>query len=145
VTRFLFDTNVFVYQLGAPHPYREPCRAIVERQAAGELAGEASVTLVQEVIWQRLRQTGDRAAAAQTGRDVAALCRLHDFTLADLARSIELFESHGGLDAFDARLAATALEREIAVVLTADRGFDGIAGLRRVDPIDADAVASLVV
>lgn len=145
MTRFLFDTNVFVYQLGAAHPYREPCRTIVARQAAGELAGEASATMVQEVVWQRLRQTGDRDAAAQTGRDVAALCRLHDFTAADMARSIELFESHDGLDAFDAQLAATALGREIALVLTADRGFDGIAGLRRVDPLDAQAVASLVV
>jgi len=99
--------------------------------------------MVQEVVWQRLRQTGDRTAAAQTGRDVAALCRLHDFTAPDVARSIELFESHDRLDAFDAQLAAIALGRGVAVILTADRGFDGIAGLRRVDPIGADAVASL--
>lgn len=39
--RFLCDTSVFVYVLGAKIPYREPCREIMQA-AIGELQGEAS-------------------------------------------------------------------------------------------------------
>lgn len=40
--RFLYDTNVFVYALGGPSPYRDACRVIVEDAAGGRLDGEAS-------------------------------------------------------------------------------------------------------
>jgi predicted nucleic acid-binding protein len=65
--RFLYDTSIFVYALGGDHPYREPCREIVRRDAAGDLQGEASCDLLQELVHQRTRRTGDRAEAARPG------------------------------------------------------------------------------
>jgi predicted nucleic acid-binding protein len=143
VRRFLYDTNVFVYAVGGPSPYREACRGIVERAAEGRLAGEASVDLVQEFLHQRMRRTGDRALAATAARHVVPLCTLHDVTAADLTLALSLFERHPALSARDATFAALALNRGLDAILTADAGFEGVDGLERIDPRDEVLVASL--
>jgi predicted nucleic acid-binding protein len=143
VKRFLFDTVVFVYAVGGPHPYREPCRAIVEAQVAGAVAGEAAADLIREYADQRFRQTRDRALAARSARRVAGICRLHGANDADILRALDLYEQHPGMGTTDAGFAAVALNRGIDAILTSDRHFDGIPGLERIDPLDAEAVAAL--
>jgi predicted nucleic acid-binding protein len=144
VRRFLYDTSVFVYALGAEHPYREPCREIVRRAGAGELQGEAGADLLQELVHQRLRRTGDRAGAAKAARNVAKLAWWHPLEPDDVQRGIDLFETHEGLDARDVVFAALAINRGIDAILATDRAFDEVAGLERIDPADERAVATLL-
>lgn len=142
--RFLYDTNVFVYALGREHPLRGPCQAILARVADGELRGEASADLIQEFAHQRYRQTCDRAAACHAARRVAQTCVLHALEPADVLRGLELYERHPRLNARDASFAAVALGRGIDAILTADRAFGEVPGLERIDPVDSEAVASLM-
>lgn len=141
--RFLFDTGVFVYALGGDHPYREPCRAIMADGRRGLLAAEASVELIHEFAYVRLRKGVTRQVAAQDARDIAATSRLHSVELRDIERALDLWREHQRLDMRDAIFAAQALNRGIDAILSPDRGFDGIPGLQRIDPADAEAVASL--
>lgn len=141
--RFVYDTSVFAYALGREHPYREPCREIVRRAAAGDLQGEASVDLLQELVHQRARRTGDRRDAAKAARSVAKLVWWHPVEPADVQRGIDLFETHDGLDGRDAVFAGLALNRGIDAILSADRAFDEIDGLERIDPADERAVGAL--
>jgi predicted nucleic acid-binding protein len=143
LTRFLYDTAVFVYAYGADHPYTEPCREIVDRAGDGDLRGEASADLVQEVLHQRARRTGDRRRAAREAGAAAELCDLHDVRPEDVVRALELFASTERLDARDAVFAAVALNRGIPAILSPDRAFDDVAGLVRVDPADGEAVDRL--
>ncbi len=142
--RFLYDTAIFSYALGGEHPYREPCRRVVEKATAGELRGEASADLLQELANQRLRRTGNRDSAAETVRNVAKLVRLHPLEPDDALLGIDLFEKNPRLDARDAVFAAVAINRGIDAVLTTDRAFEEVDGLERIDPADQRAVASLV-
>jgi len=142
VRRFLYDTPVFLYALGAEHRYREPCRAIIGLAVDGRLRGEASADLVQEVMHHRARR-GDRALAAREARDVAELCDLHAVEPDDVLRATDLYERHERLDARDAVFAAVALNRGIGAILSPDRGFDGIEALERIDPADEPAVLAL--
>ena len=141
--RFLYDTSIFVYALGAEHPYREPCREIVRKAAAGDLQGEASADLLQELTHQRARRTGDRLGAAKAARNVAALAWWHPVEPNDVQRGIDLFEMHKELNARDAVFAALAINRGIDAILATDRAFDEIDGLERIDPADERAVATL--
>ena len=141
--RFLYDTNVFAYALGAEHAYQPPCAAVLALAERGELRGEASVDLVQEFLHHRLRQTGDRGDAARYAREVAALCRLHELRPDDIPLALSLFEQHARLSARDAFFAAIALNRGIDAILTADRDFDRLPGLARVDPMDRVEVDAL--
>lgn len=145
MTRFLFDTAVFVHALGRDHALREPCQAIVRAAAAGALRGEASADLPQELAHVRLRRTGDRTAAALAARHAASLCVIHEVTADDAALGLDLFEAHSRLDARDALFAAIALRRELGTILSPDRGFDDVPDLRRVDPADREAVERLSV
>lgn len=141
--RFLFDTGVFVYALGGDHPYREPCRAIMEDGRRGLLAAEASVELIHEFAYVRLRKGVSRKVAAQDARDIAATSKLHTVQPRDIDRALQIWCDHERLDMRDAIFAAQALNRGIDAILSPDRGFEGIPGLQRIDPADADAVASL--
>jgi hypothetical protein len=143
VRRFLYDTSIFVYALGADHSYRDPCREIVRRAAAGDLQGEGSADLLQELAHQRARRTGDPEGAARAARDVAKLAWWHPVELNDVQRGIDLFETHPDLDSRDAVFAALALNRGIDAILATDRAFDAIAGLERIDPADERALAQL--
>ncbi len=144
VRRFLYDTSIFVYALGREHPYKEPCREIVRSAAAGDLQGEASGDLLQELMHQRVRRTGDRHDAAMAARNIAKLAWWHPVEPNDVQRGIDLFEAHPGLDARDAVFAALAINRGIDAILTTDRAFDGIDELERIDPADKQAVATLI-
>ncbi|HXD53381.1 MAG TPA: type II toxin-antitoxin system VapC family toxin [Solirubrobacteraceae bacterium] len=141
--RFLFDTSVFLYAVGSEHEYREPCRAIISAQGEGELAGEASVELIHEFAYVRSSRSTERRAAARSALDVTEICPLHEVTQTDVERALELWCEHERLDMRDAIFAAQALNRGIDAILSPDRDFDGIEGLHRIDPGDADAVASL--
>jgi uncharacterized protein len=144
VRRFLYDTSVFVYALGGDHPYREPCRELVRRAAGGDLQGEASVDLLQELVHQRTRRTGSRDDAVKAARRVAKLAWWHPLEPNDVQRGIDLFEAHPDLDARDAVFAALAINRGIDAILATDRAFDGIDGLERIDPSDERAMATLI-
>ena len=76
-------------------------------------------------------------------RVIKRSCPMHPVTSADIERSLDLWREHEALDARDAIFAAQALNHAIDAILSPDRGFDGIPGLQRIDPADADAVASL--
>lgn len=141
--RFLYDTSIFIYATGREHPYREPCRRILEMAEAGQLIGEASADLVQELVHQRTRRTGDRAESAEAARAAAEVCRLHPLEPDDVLRGLDLFEAHPSLDARDAMFAALALNRGIDALLATDRAFDQVDGLERIDPADAEAVGAL--
>ena len=141
--RFLYDTAVFVYALGSEHPYREPCRSILREAQRGALDGEASLELVHEFAYVRLRQSGDRDDAAHWARTVARVCRLHAVELVDIDRALGLWCAHERLAVRDAIFAATALNRGIDAILSPDRDFDDIPGVQRIDPEDSAAIATL--
>ena len=143
VRRFLYDTGVFVYALGAQHRYREPCRAILREMQDGRLAGEASVELIHEFAYVRQRRVRARADAAHWALRIGRSCRLHVVVPSDMQRALELWREHERLDMRDAIFAAQALNRDIDAILSPDRGFDDVVGLERIDPADVDALATL--
>ncbi len=109
----------------------------------GLLAAEASVELIHEFAYVRQRKGMNRRAAAADARDIAGTSRLHVVESSDIERALELWCEHERLDMRDAIFAAQALNRGIDAILSPDRGFNGIAGLERIDPADTTAVASL--
>lgn len=140
MSRFFFDTAIFLYAVGDDHPYREPCRRLVSLAADGHLQGEASVEIIQEFVHVRWRRRGHRQQAVREAADISLLCSLHDLTEADLRRALRLFNQAKSLHMRDAIHAATALNRGVQLIVSPDDGFDEVPGLTRIDPADAEAV-----
>lgn len=139
MTRVLIDANVFLYARGRAHDYREACRAVLWTAAEGSIRLEASVEVVQEFAHVLMRRGVDRSAAVTQAREVGAQCLLHAFDEEVLTRVLTLVADHPTLGMRDAVHAATALGAGIEQVVSADRAFDDVEGITRVDPLDADS------
>ncbi|MFT3887436.1 MAG: type II toxin-antitoxin system VapC family toxin [Arachnia sp.] len=132
MSRIFIDANVPIYALGGESPHRAACIALLERAARGEVVLHATVEMVQEVLFHRLRR-GDASDAAAEARLVAASCVLHAFDDEVLRAAIDLVE-RSGMRGRDAVHAATALQQGFDEIVTVDPDFDRCPGLRRVDP-----------
>lgn len=128
------DSNVFLYAIGKPHPLKGPCAAVLRAVAGGSLEANTSTEVAQEVMYV-LGRRGDRALAARVVGDLTMLFpSMLPVELADITRACELFLQYPGLPTRDAVHAATMLNAGIGTVVTADRDFEQVAGLERVDP-----------
>lgn len=142
----VLDTTVLVYAVGAEHPLRDPCQALVRAVADGALVATTTVEVIQEFAHVRSRRR-DRADAALHAADfVDLLSPLLSVDEDALRGGLRIFADAKQLGAFDAVLgsAAGAHARDGAsVVVSADRGFAELAGVQHVFP-DAEGVAQLL-
>lgn len=130
----VLDTTVLVYAVGAEHPLREPCRALIERIAEGRIAATTTVEVIQELAHVRARRCG-REDASQLARHYALLLKpLLRPDADELAAGLQLFGTHRTLGCFDAVLAATALRHGATAIVSADRAFSEVDGLAHRDP-----------
>jgi predicted nucleic acid-binding protein len=134
----VLDTSILVYAKGADHPYREPCRALVRLIQEGRVDATTMAEAIQEFVHVRSRR--------RTGQDAVALARsyarlLSPLIAADegaLERGLRLFERHPGLSAFDAVLAATAIEAGAEALISGNASFSEVKGLRWIGPAGRD-------
>lgn len=126
----LLDTNVLVYAVGGDHPLRPPAIRLLEAAASGATPATTTVEVLQEFAHVRARRRGRTDAAHLTRSYADLLSPLVRPDAADLDLGLRLFERSDRLGAFDAVLAATALNREhITAIVTAGDGFDDVDGL----------------
>jgi len=129
--------------VGAAHPLRDPCRAIVTAVDAGEVAASTTVEVIQEFCHVRARRR-NRADAAALARSYAELFSpLLVVDRDDLIDGLELFDQVGSLGAFDAVLAATARRHGADALVSADVEFATVADLQHLDPASPGFTAAL--
>lgn len=130
----VLDTTVLVYAKAADHPLREPCRAIIQAVDAGRIRATTTAEAIQEFVHVRARRS-DRSDAADLGRAYADLLSpLLAISERDLRDGLRLFERHPSLGALDAVLASAAMATGAQALVSADRAFADVRGLRHVDP-----------
>jgi predicted nucleic acid-binding protein len=133
VTLFL-DTAVFMYAGGREHPLRAPCRAILERVAAGSLDATTSTEVVQEIL-HRFVAIGRPEVGAAMARDVLdAFEPVLPVTHGVMRRMPDLLGRYAALSARHLVHVATCLEEGIEAIVSPDRGFDQVREIRRIDP-----------
>lgn len=138
----LLDTTILCYAVGDVHPLREPCRRLLRAHGDGRVEATTTVEAVQEFLHVRARRRS-RADAAELAGRYAAVFALLATTPDDLVLGMKLFESHTALGAFDAVLAAVALNNRVEALVSADHGFGVVQALRWIDPL-GPAFARLV-
>ncbi len=134
----LIDTAVLLYPLGKPHALRQPCIDVLAAAVERRVFLHASVEAIQELVFHRLRRVG-RAQAVLEGHRAHRMCRLHAFDIDVLERSLGLVERSPVIGGRDAVHAATALVHDLDTVISPDKAFDHVPGLRRLDPRDVGA------
>ena len=132
----LLDANIVIYSLGRDHPYREPCRAIINQLEERPHDYAVDAEMLQEILYV-FSNRGD----IKTG--VEAVLRLLDLfpdvipiTGAEIGTATRLIGQPPRLSVRDAIHAAVALEHGLEGIVTADKVFEHIPGLRRFDPTE---------
>lgn len=137
------DTSVLLYAVGSEHSLREPGRAIVRALGEGRLRATTTAEVIQEFAHVRSRRR-DREDAVRLARGyIRLLAPLLPIEEEHLDLGLAFFERHETLGAFDAVLAAAAVGSGIGTLVTADRGFVGVAGLSVVTLEQAPATLGL--
>lgn len=140
----VLDTTVLLYTVGGDHPLRAPCADLVEAVRLGELEATTTSQVVQEFAHVRARRRGDRVEAARlAGSFVRLLAPLLPVSAPALSVGLGLFREHPGLGAFDCVLAGATLEAAATALVSSDRAFSGVPGLRHLLP-GGEAFAALV-
>ncbi len=128
------DPAVLLRAFGAPHPDQAACVALLEMAQTGEIEFHLSVEGGQEFLFHRLRM-GTRDEAVAEFDAVDALVAWHSFDVESLRASRRIV-GEGQARGRDAVHAATALGAGFAEIVSLDRDFDHVHGLRRVHPAD---------
>ncbi len=130
----LLDTTVLVYAVGDEHPLRSRSRELIEALRDGRLRATTTAEVVQEFAHVRSRRRA-RSEAADLAEDFVHLLRpLTVVDEDDVRAGLDLFRRNEALGAFAAVLAAAALRRDVAALVSADRAFASVEALNYVDP-----------
>lgn len=126
------DSNIPMYLVGADHPNKETARRLVERSVARGDRLVSDVEVLQEILHRYLAI--QRRDAIQPAFDVllGIVDEVFPVDLPDVERAKRLVLTTERLSARDALHVAVMQRREVASVMSFDRGFDGIPGLIRV-------------
>jgi predicted nucleic acid-binding protein len=139
----VLDTTVLVYAKGTEHPLRDPCRELIAAIAERRMQATTTVEVIQEFVHVRA-QRRDRADAVALGNDYAELLSpLLTLTDEHLRRGLALFERTQRLGAFDAVLAAAAIDAGARALISADGAFAAISDLPHITPTPA-GIAGLI-
>lgn len=130
------DANVFMYAAGRPHPHKLPCVRILTDVERGVLQAAINTEILQELLY--------RYSHIQLAHKGIQLCRdilryplaVFPVTDTDVQLALDLLERHQavGLKPRDAIHAATMRNNSISRLIGADKDFDKLDFVVRVDP-----------
>ena len=132
---FFVDANVLIYS-AVDSEYRKPCLEVLEAIAQGDAEGRTSTAVLEETWYVELSgRAGDLDGLAE--RVYTLFTPL--LAVTDEAVRIALSLAAPNLGPNDRLHVGTCIAHDIDVVLTADEGFDGVRGIKRVDPLETRA------
>lgn len=135
------DANVVLYAAVPDNPPAPACIRLLDAVLDGRLDGKTSTSVIEEVFHVELRSTelDLRGVAGVAYAMFTPLLAVTDETI-KLALDLDART----LGSNDRVHAATCRLNGIDTIVSVDRGFDGVDGLSRIDPLDTDAVARLL-
>ena len=129
----VLDTTVLSYAVGTEHPLREPCRRLLAAHSHGLVEAMTTIEVIQEFAHVRARHR-PRADAVALARHYRAALPLLMTRAEDLDLGLTLYDRYPALGAFDAVLAAVALNQHAEALISADHAFSAVPHLPWVDP-----------
>lgn len=132
------DVNVFMYAAGKPHPYKDPCVQILADVENGLLSAVVNTEIFQELLYRyyhiKLAEKG-----VELCRQILQLpVKILPINEEDIRLAIDLFESHQNKDLKprDGIHAVTMKSNDIHKIISADKDFDSIDFIQRIDPLN---------
>ena len=132
--RVFVDANIFMYAVGAAHPYKAPSIQLLERIAADEMEAVNNAEALQELLyryWSINRLQEGLALCEQALRVIPTILPVG---ASDVLVAKQLLAEHRTIEPRDAIHAAVMFNHGITHLYSYDRHFDKIPGLKRLEP-----------
>ncbi len=129
------DVNLPMYAAGREHPLREGARRVIRDIASGTFQAVTDAEVFQEILYRYLH-----IGAAEQGFQVfdhfhkLMEGRILPITADDALKARELAAEHPRLGARDLIHLAVMRRNNIRRIISADRHFDGLSEVERIDP-----------
>ncbi|MCK6625116.1 MAG: type II toxin-antitoxin system VapC family toxin [Anaerolineae bacterium] len=131
------DVNVFMYAAGGPHSYKDVCVRILTDVENGILPAAINTEVLQELLYRYSHiKLSDKGI--QLCRDIMKYpLTILPITERDIGLAIDLFETYraAGVKPRDAIHTATMQNNSIFQVISADKDFEALTSLTRIDPL----------
>lgn len=139
------DANIPMYAAGRPHPLKQPCLDVLTLVALYPNAFCTDAEVFQEIL-HRYRAQGRWQEGQQLFARFAALMqsRIETVTFADVELAAALATTYASLDARDLLHLAVMVRVGTTRVVSADRGFDAVSHVQRLDPMNVASWRHLV-
>jgi hypothetical protein len=129
------DANIIMYAIGKEHPFRNPCRKILEQIKNGTIEVVSCTEVIQEILYRyfslKMPEIAKEASLA-----VKTICsQIYPVTIEETDLALELLLNNPSIGTRDAIHAATMMNHGINRILSTDSHFDSIAGIERVQPV----------
>lgn len=130
------DTNIPIYSVGRPHPLKEPCARILMLVAEQPRAFVTSAEVLQELLHYYVAVQLWVPQGREAFRRFSELMeeRVEPVHAPDVQRSAELADVYPELGGRDLLHAAVMQRLEVRRIVSADKGFDRLAHMERLDP-----------
>lgn len=134
------DANVPIYAAGRNHENKTPCARIMLMAADRPDVFVSDVEILQELMHRYMA-----AGRWAFGRDVLRVFvgvmrnRLEPVLVEDVEVASGLADEHRGIGARDLLHAAVMRRLGVQRIISADRDFDRLPGVIRLDPADVEA------
>lgn len=131
---YFIDANIPMYAVGAEHPLKTPCLTILDAVASATLIALTDVEVLQEIL-HRYTALGQRERAVEVANlFLQVVPEALPVTKEDFQLAAKLHLSYSSLQARDALHSAVMQRHGITKIISADRHFDDVPGITRLDP-----------
>ncbi len=125
------DSNIPMYLVGAAHPNKEAARRLLERAVAEDARLVTDAEVLQEILHRYVAIDRRDAIGPAFDALLGVVDEVFPVELPDVERARRLVLGTQLLSARDAIHVAVMQRRDVAEVISFDRAFDAIPGLRR--------------
>lgn len=131
-----------MYAAGAAHRYKAPCLQILALVETEQVTAVTSSEVLQELLYRYSHLKLTEKGIHLCRRILSFPIQILPVTAADVQQATEILEAAPGIKSRDAIHAATMLNNNLKIILTADKHFEQISSLNRLDPHDYAASIS---
>ena len=128
------DANIFMYLAGNDARLRGACRRALRAAAEQDVTLVTSAEVLQEILHRYIAIERPSHARAVYDAAIDICAEILPIGERHTARALDLVERHPSLPARDALHVASMEDRGIERILSADRHFDRLGAIARVDP-----------
>jgi predicted nucleic acid-binding protein len=132
----LIDANVLIYARGVPHPYRDACRHLLAEVEAGRLEANVDTEVLQEIVHVYWYHGRLERGLDYLDRLLVLFPTPFPVTGETVTTARDILADHPALSPRDAIHAAVILNHSLEAIVSADRAFDKITEIKRLDPLE---------